>query len=155
MAAAMPRAAPKLQPQADALLCFLVKVYPASKSCHWPWWSALRAAGVPISASWLDWSHNHDKTEPSPAEWLEHWQRCIREASEADIVLLFAGASENQNGALLEAGAALAAGRQVFLVSPHARSWKHHPRVRVFATLEAAVTAIMAGAAGERARQAA
>jgi hypothetical protein len=144
-----------LQPQADALLCFLVKVYPASKSCHWPWWSALRAAGVPISATWLDWSHNHDKTEPTSDEWTEHWSRCCREAAEADITLMFARDGENQNGALLEVGSALGAGRQVFLVSPHAWSWKHHPRVRVFASLEAAVTAIMAAAAGERARQAA
>jgi hypothetical protein len=71
MAAAMPRAAPKLQPQADALLCFLVKVYPASKSCHWPWWTALRAAGVPIAASWLDQPFNHDGSEPSADHWSQ------------------------------------------------------------------------------------
>jgi hypothetical protein len=36
----------------------------------------------------------------------------------------------------------LGAGKRVYLVSPHDWSWKHHPRVRVFDTLEAAVTAI-------------
>jgi hypothetical protein len=153
MAAAMPRAAPKLQPQADALLCFLVKVYPASKSCHWPWWTALRAAGVPIVASWIDAPFNHDGSEPSSTEWAEHWERCCREAAEADIALMYACAEERQNGALIEVGAALGAGKQVYLVSPHDWSWKHHPRVRVFDTLEAAIVAIMAGTAGERARQ--
>jgi hypothetical protein len=68
---------------------------------------------------------------------------------------MYAGADERQMGALLEVGAALGAGKRVYLVSPHDWSWKHHPKVRRFATLEAAVTAIMAGAAGERARQAA
>jgi hypothetical protein len=28
------------------------KIYPASKSRHWPFWTALRAAGVPIAASY-------------------------------------------------------------------------------------------------------
>jgi hypothetical protein len=60
---------------------------------------------------------------------------------------------ERQMGALIEVGAAL--GGQVFLVSPHNWSFQHHPRVRRFASIEAAVTAIMAAAAGERARQAA
>jgi hypothetical protein len=49
-------------------------------------------------------------------------------------------------GALIEVGSALGAGKRVYLVSPHDWSWKHHPRVRVFDTLEAAVTAIMAAA---------
>jgi hypothetical protein len=67
---------------------------------------------------------------------------------------MYAGAEERQNGALIEVGAALGAGKRVYLVSPHDWSWKHHPRVRVFDTLEAAVTAIVAAAAGEKARPA-
>jgi hypothetical protein len=53
---------------------------------------------------------------------------------------MYACAEERQNGALIEVGAALGAGKEVYLVSPHNWSWQHHPRVRVFATLEAAVT---------------
>jgi hypothetical protein len=139
---------PKLHPQADALLCFLVKVYVASKAKHAVWWQALRAAGVPIAASWVDAEFNHDGSEPTQDEWSAQWERCCREAAEADITLMFARDGENQNGALLEVGSALGAGKQVFLVSPHAWSWKHHPRVRVFDTLEAAVTAIMAADCG-------
>jgi hypothetical protein len=106
----------------------------------------LRAAGVPITASWIDWPFNHDGTEPTQDEWVGHWDRCCREAAEADIVLIFACAEERQNGALLEAGSALGAGKQVYVVSPHAWSWKQHPRVRVFDSLEAAVVAIVAAA---------
>ena len=110
---------------------------------------------MPIVASWIDAPFNHNGNELTQDEWTAHWEKCCREASEADIVLMFACAEERQNGALIEIGCALGAGKQVYLVSPHNWSWKEHPRVRVFDTLEAAVTAIMAAAAGERARQAA
>jgi hypothetical protein len=127
----------------------MIKVYCASKSKHCGWWQALRTAGVPIAASWPDALFNHNGSEPTPAEWGEHWQRCCREAAEADITLMVACAEERQMGALVEVGAALGAGKRVFLVSPHDWSWKHHPRVRVFDTLAAAVEAVMA-AAGEK-----
>jgi hypothetical protein len=42
--------------------------------------------------------------------------------------------------ALIEVGAALGAGKQVYLVAPHNWSFQHHPRVRRFVTLEAAIT---------------
>ena len=124
----------------------MITVYCASKSKHAPFWQALRAAGVPIVASWIDAEFNHTGNEPTADEWAEHWERCCREAAEADIVLMFACAEERQNGALLEVGSALGAGKRVYIVSPHSWSWKHHPRVRVFDTLEAAITAIVAAA---------
>ena len=56
-------------------------------------------------------------------------------------------------GALLEAGAAVGAGKLVFLVSHHPWPFlRHHPRCRSFDTLAAAIVAIMAQVAGERAR---
>jgi hypothetical protein len=103
----------------------------------------------------LDAPFNHDGSEPTSDEWTAHWDRCCREAAAADITLMFAGAEERQNGALLEVGAALGAGKWVYLISPHDWSWKHHPRVRVFKDLASAIEAIMARAAGERMRQAA
>jgi hypothetical protein len=51
---------------------------------------------------------------------------------------------ERQFGALLEAGACLGNGGQLYLVSPH--DWPflcHHPRCRSFKTLADAVSAIM------------
>jgi hypothetical protein len=41
----------------------------------------------------------------------------------------------------------------MYLVSPHDWSFRHHPRVRCFATLEKAVAALVAQAAGERSRR--
>ena len=51
-------------------------------------------------------------------------------------------------GQLIEAGAALAAGKRVFVVSDYQWTFANHPRCRVFATLEDAIAAIMAGAQG-------
>jgi hypothetical protein len=129
-----------------------MKIYCASKAKHAAWWRALRAAGVPIIATWIDWSRNHDGGEPTADEWQRHWERCINEASAADILLFVAFEDERQCGALLEAGAALAAGKRCYVVSPHWWSVANHPRCRIFRTLEDAVTAVMAAVAGERAR---
>jgi hypothetical protein len=54
------------------------------------------------------------------------------------------------NNAPGKAGAVLAAGEQVFVVSPYRWSFAHHPRARTFASLEAAVTSVMAMQAGKR-----
>jgi hypothetical protein len=126
-------------------------VYPASKSRHWAFWQALRAAGVDIRASWVDWDHNHADSEPTDAEWRDHWEQCVREASEADVVLVYARSDERQNGALIEMGAGLAAGKQVFLVADYDWSVAHHPRCRRFKTLADATAAILALQAGENA----
>jgi hypothetical protein len=101
-------------------------------------------------ASWLDWPRNRDDDEPTPDEWASHWSKCISEAA-ADILLFVALKHETQCGALLEVGAALSAGRSVYLISPHQWSFEHHPNVCRFATLEEAITAIMAMQAGEAA----
>jgi hypothetical protein len=102
--------------------------------------------------AWIDWSHNMDGTEPDADEWREHWARCVSEASEADVVLVYAAADERQNGALVEMGAALASGAQVYLVTDNDWSTKHHPAVRCFKTLADAVQAIVAATKGEAMR---
>jgi hypothetical protein len=115
-------------------------------------WQALRAAGLDIRASWIDANLDHDGGEPSVDAWARHWQTCIAEASSADIVLVLANADARETGSLTEMGAGLASGAQVFLVSPHDWSVKHHPRVRSFSTLADAVAAIVAADLGERER---
>ena len=57
---------------------------------------------------------------------------------------MFAQDGERQMGALVEAGACLGAGKQLYLVSPHAWSFRHHPNCRQFETLERAVDAVVA-----------
>jgi hypothetical protein len=128
-------------------------IYVAAKSCHHPWFSALRACGLPIISSWLDWSYNHDASEPSADAWREHSEKCLREAAAADVVLLVVFAGEQHFGSLLEAAAALANNKRVFLVAPHPWPFlRNHPRVRSFDSIEAAITAVMAGQAGARLR---
>jgi hypothetical protein len=122
----------------------MLRVYPSSKSKHHPWWQALRAAGVPIDASWIDAEFNATGKEPSHDEWRRHWSACISEAAGADILLAVCREDENQNGAFIEIGAALGAGKWVYLVSPFDWSWKHHERVRTFRSLEGAITALVA-----------
>ena len=78
--------------------------------------------------------------------------KCVTEASEADVCLFVCNEGETACGALLEAGAALASGKRVFLVSPYKWTIAHHPRCRAFSSLEDAVTAIMAMQAGSRLR---
>jgi hypothetical protein len=77
---------------------------------------------------------------------------CCDEAA-ADIVILYARADDRpQMGALIEAGAALGAGKQVWCISPHNWSWRHHPNVENFDSLAAAITALRAMQAGKAAR---
>ena len=134
-----------------------MRVAVASKSKYWCWFAALRAAlaphGVDIISGWIVWPHNRDGGEPTADEWREHAKACIDDAVRADILLLYCAEDERQFGSLLETGAALGAGRQVFVVAPFPWPFlKQHPNVRCFATIEAAIVAIMAAAAGERAR---
>jgi hypothetical protein len=131
-----------------------LRVYCASKSKFWPWWAALRAGGLPISASWVDWPHNIDDSEPTDDEWRAHAELCIEQAASCDILLLYIDRDDARHfGALLEAGAALGAGKSVYLVSRHPWPFlRNHPNVRSFDSLSAAITAIMARLAGEQAR---
>jgi hypothetical protein len=67
-------------------------------------------------------------------------------------VLLFVnGEDEQACGALIEAGAALAAGRQVFVVSPDACTFSYHPNCQNFSTAADAIAAIVAMQPGEAA----
>ena len=130
----------------------VMKIYCASKAKHAPWWRALRAAGVPIICTWPDWARNIDGVEPTSDEWSRHWQRCTDEASAADVCLFLDLPGENQCGALVELGCALAMSRRVYLVSENWWSIQNHPSVRKFRALEDAVSAIMAACAGEASR---
>jgi hypothetical protein len=56
-------------------------------------------------------------------------------------------------GALIEAGAALAAGKRVFIVSPYIWSFANHPRCRRFGTLAEAIKAIRAADQGRTSRR--
>jgi len=120
-----------------------MRVYVASKSRHAPFWTALRSLGLPIVASWIDSPINHKGGKPTDDDWSKHWARCISEASASDVLLFVALEGETQCGSLIELGSALSQNKRVFLVSDYEWSIAHHPRCQRFATLAAAVEAIM------------
>lgn len=101
------------------------RIYIASKSKHGGRWLAGRRGGVPFSASWID------EWEPgTTADWSTLWARCIAEAAACDALILYMEPGEALKGALVEVGAALAAGRPVFVVAPAGTfSFQEHPLV--------------------------
>ena len=119
-----------------------MKIYTASKAKHAPWWQSLRAAGLNICASWIDWKFNYNGEPATAEDWASHWKSCIDQAASCDVLLLFCLDGEVQKGALIELGAALAAGRRVFMVTPYDWSWCHHPQVQCFDTLAQAIEAL-------------
>ena len=64
--------------------------------------------------------------EPTAHVWSRQWVRCIDEVRDCDVSLFVNGEDEQACGALIEAGAALAAGRQVFVVPPD-MALPYHP----------------------------
>jgi hypothetical protein len=132
-------------------------VYCASKAgpAEIALWTALRGAGLPIIATWIDAEINRTDRAPADDEWSRHWQRCLEESSSADITIFYAPLGPTQCGSLIEIGSALASGREVWIVSDYEWSISPHPRCRVFKSIEACVATIMARQAGEEARRAA
>lgn len=100
-----------------------MKVYIASKSKHGPRWRALRDAGIPINATWID-----ESDEGATSDWHSLWERCIHEASTADVVIMYVEHGETHKGSMIEVGTALAAGVPVLWVGPAVgsvtRSWR-------------------------------
>lgn len=120
-------------------------VYIASKVKHAPKWRRLRDelsdGHVQIISTWID--------EAGPGETTDRGDlalRCIQEASEADILILYAEEGDFLKGALVECGAALAFNRQVWAVGPVLginSAFRSHPNWHEYATVEMALAVIL------------
>lgn len=101
----------------------------------------LRTEGaVNIISTWID-----EAREGESSSYADLSDRCIREASEATVTILYAESGEILKGALIEAGAALAAGKLVFLVGDGpsiSRVFRRHVNWRSFDTIPQALEAI-------------
>ena len=100
--------------------------YTASKTSHAPKWRQLRARGHNIIATWID-----EADEGQSADYADLAERCIVEAAAADVTILYCQPGEILKGALLEVGAALAAGKEVRCVGDCesiSRVFRKHPR---------------------------
>lgn len=123
-------------------------VYVASKMHHAPRWRGLRERGLNIISSWIDVDETSNY-DAKPDEVRERWAAdCLDEATEADAFILYAN-GDVLMGALLEAGAALAAGVPVYCIGPlpHAsKTMTSHPLWHDVSSLQEALVSC----AGER-----
>lgn len=117
-----------------------MRIYTASKTKYADRWLRLRARGWPITCSWLTRFDPYDYAHlPDVAE------QCVREASEADAVILYAAPGDELRGAFMEVGAALASGVLVWFVNTG--RWNdtdlpdllRHPLVRTVCCVEHAL----------------
>jgi hypothetical protein len=70
------------------------------------------------------------------------WRCCVREASTAAVVLLYAEPGETMKGALVEVGAALSAGVPVVVVGDPPGTWGYHPLIIRVGDLDKALIGI-------------
>ena len=119
--------------------------YVASRVRHAAMWLQLRALGYPITSTWID-----EAGEGQTTDFADLWTRIISEVTASDWLLLFAVPDDVPlKGALVEVGAALAAGRQVVAVLPAIQleprsmrpigSWLNHPLVSTAETIGDAI----------------
>lgn len=116
-----------------------VAIYCASKTTHAVKWRALRAVGWNVVSTWID-----EAGEGQTTDYAELADRSIREAASADVLLLYCEPEESLKGALIEAGAALTAGKVVLCVGDCpslSRIFSRHPRWKTFPTVHAALRA--------------
>lgn len=111
-------------------------VYVASKVRHAPTWKIIRAAGLPIVSTWID-----EAGPVESADLARLWQRCVNEASSAEVLIVLREPNELLKGAWVEIGAALASGVPVFAVGIEGLTLAHHPSITHFHSLDEAVDA--------------
>lgn len=112
-------------------------IYIASKTRHADRWRTLRdRVGEPIISSWIN-----EAGEGETSDWTDLWDRCASEASRAAVTIVYHEGDDVLKGALVEAGAALASGRAVFVVGDPPGSWVHHRNVRRFPSMKEAIAA--------------
>lgn len=117
----------------------IMKIYITSKTKHAGRWRELRAAGVNIISTWIDEAGAGQSRDLSDLA-----TRCINEAKSADRLILYCESSDVLKGALIEAGAALAAGVPVFVVGSAASlqtALNRHPLWKETSSIESALRA--------------
>lgn len=102
-----------------------IKIYTASRTIHAPKWIQYRNQGYNIISTWID-----EAGEGQSSDYSSLAKRCIDESIAADYFLLYSEPGEVLKGALIEAGAALAANKFVYYVgdgSGLSRVFMEHP----------------------------
>lgn len=117
--------------------------YVASKTSHAWRWRSLRDRGYRINSTWID-----EAGEGESSDYADLAVRCIAEASAADVLILYCVATDALKGALIEVGAALAAGKEVRCVGDCpsiSRVFRKHPLWRECDSLPEALANSVSG----------
>lgn len=118
-------------------------LYTASKLWHGKLWQELRAAHseIEFTARWID-NISEMEANALPVDFSHYWTIDIQDVQRSDFTLLFASNIEEERelkGGMVEAGAALGAGKVVLVVNLSERhSWSYHPRAIRFSDLVSA-----------------
>jgi hypothetical protein len=112
-------------------------IYIASKTKHADRWKKLRDVfGYPIISTWID------EAGPGESKDLNDlWYRCVREASTAELLIVYREPDEVLKGGWIEVGAALAAGVPVYAIGLEEFTIAKHDRLTHFPDMKAAMTA--------------
>lgn len=110
-------------------------IYIASKTRHAERWRFLRdMVGEPIISTWID------KAGEGESAGLDNlWRRCISEAANCEVLILYREPGDILKGGWIELGAALANGVPVFAVGIEGYTIAKHRGVRHFPDMKAAV----------------
>jgi len=118
-----------------------MNIYIASKMHYAPRWRQLRHEwlqheGIYINSRWIDMDTFENEPDHNIAKL--GWTLDEMDVHEADMLLLYAEPEDKLRGALVEAGMMIALRRPVILVGENERfgTWRHHPLVFEFKTLE-------------------
>lgn len=110
-------------------------IYFASKVKHAEKWRKIRAKGLPVISTWID-----EAGEGETSDFSDLWVRCVREASSAQALILYAEPEDVLKGAFIEVGAAIASEVPVYVVGRQPRwTWCEHPLVTECNSIEAAL----------------
>lgn len=116
----------------------MTAVYVASKTRYAPLWRQRRDAwaelGLAVASTWID-----EAGEGESASLADLWIRCIQEASGADFLVAVNEPGDAWKGAFVEIGAALAAGKPVYVCGRPEGSWVHHPLVTFVGSVDDAI----------------
>jgi hypothetical protein len=138
-----------------------MRFYTAGKIHHAPKFQNLRDnLGLPVQARWIDLKNEDDIVQNRKGDL---WQLCLEDVTRSDFLLLYSEDwEEEQRGALVELGMALATGKRVYAVgrcksiSPNAISdvaFTHHELFTWLPTTDLVGGAFLAIAKELRARR--
>lgn len=106
-----------------------IKVYTASKLSEAPLWHKLRDEWPEIMFI-ARWPFLHVGTIPDTPTFAKvFWEQDLKDVKAADVVMVYARAETDKlKGALVEAGAGLALGKQIVIVGSHPDygTWQFH-----------------------------